>query len=672
MASGFIPDSKAWDFKKRVYKAAIRYTAKKWRVFPCFTAKAHPGGGFRCTCGRPKCNRPAKHPATKDGFKNATTDQRELETLATGTEQNIAVATGSGLLVLDVDPDKGGDESLMELMELHEPLPDTLTCITGGAGIHYYFTIDDNVQCSVNKIGRGLDIRADGGYVLVPPSRHISGREYFWDDGQPYEIAKAPYWLLDLATGTARADSPKAEAVIEGGRNEFLTSFAGTMRRRGASESTIELALQEENEKRCRPPLSKAEVTKIAKSVARYAPSADAGSWQSSLKRNAQGLPYATATNAAIFLSSSDYWRGVLKYDEFADVIRWAGTPPEAPFAPKQGAEFDMEMDVMYVAHWLSKNCGPVFNEDDTLKAVKRVAYRSKYNPLQDYLKGLKWDGKPRVDSWLRDYLDSGKHVSHVGKWFLVAAVARAMQPGCKVDNMMVLEGAEGIGKSTATKLLVPNEEWFSDGLPSLNDKYIGMWMQGKWIIELSELASLNHVTQDKVKKFMSQQVDHLRKPYSKQVLIRPRSCVFVGTTNRDQYLDDDENRRFWPVRCGKVDVDGLLAARDQLWAEAKHLYDDNVKWFPDTNEQAGMASEQGKRVETNIVWEEKISEYLVPRVGGFVSTAELIAHMGITPDRADKKHAMEVGRIMRRLYWRKSQRTLDNGRRVRGWEKGS
>jgi len=264
-------------------EAALAYATRGRHVFPLYgvTTKG------RCTCGVYPCgdeNKSAgKHPREKGGFKNATREAATIRAWWTRwPDANIGIRTGreSGVIVLDVDPRNDGDESLEDLRATYGDLPETVACLTGGGGSHHYFAHpgDREVKGATNFGGfRGLDLKADGGYVVAPPSTHASGREYVWNvllHPEETALAPCPSFILELAgqrtEGAATAATP-GEPVREGARNTTLTSFAGTMRRRGMSEGAILAALLEENNG-FQPPLSAHEVSTIAKNVGRYAP----------------------------------------------------------------------------------------------------------------------------------------------------------------------------------------------------------------------------------------------------------------------------------------------------------------------------------------------------------------------------------------------------------------
>ncbi len=184
---------------------------------------------------------------------------------------NVGVRTGGGLLVLDIDPRNGGDEALRALLAKHGPLPVTPTVITGGKGQHFYLSFDGSLS-SKTGLFRGIDVKADGGYVVAPPSFHIKGERYRWEHGRSIDdvvVQPAPSWVIEAMR--ARRVSVETKAVLAGGRNNRLMSLAGRLRRDGAEKDSIYEALRLENSRSCRPPLEVSEVAAIAASASRYA-----------------------------------------------------------------------------------------------------------------------------------------------------------------------------------------------------------------------------------------------------------------------------------------------------------------------------------------------------------------------------------------------------------------
>jgi len=252
------------------------YAARGWPVFPL-----HSIQDGRCTCGKADCQSPGKHPRTPRGLLDASTDANTIrQWWAKWPDANIGIVTGAtgGLLVLDVDPGHGGDATLADLLAIHGPLPETVEALTGGGGRHVFFKHPGGtIRNSAGKLGPGLDVRGDGGYVVAPPSVHASGECYQWtaDPGET-PLAEAPAWLLARLEDTPRpTGAPESDRIMEGRRNSALASLAGAMRRKGATETAILAALQEENRTRCDPPLPDSEVAEIAASIGHYAPAVE-------------------------------------------------------------------------------------------------------------------------------------------------------------------------------------------------------------------------------------------------------------------------------------------------------------------------------------------------------------------------------------------------------------
>jgi len=248
---------------RALLEAALRYARAGWWVFPCT-----PHG---------------KAPLTEHGFKQATTDETTIRAWwRRWPNANIGVATGpSGLLVVDVDAHDGvrGLDSWRDLRHELKLNDDTITCETPTGGLHVYYAAGDKtLGCSAGKLGPGLDVKAQGGYVIAPPSQHPNGGTYGWAlDSSPdeCELRALPRALADALAEPKQPATPTLKKRIgRGQRNATLTSLGGTMRRRGMSERAIEAALLAENLARCDPPLSKREVAAIAKSVVRYKPAA--------------------------------------------------------------------------------------------------------------------------------------------------------------------------------------------------------------------------------------------------------------------------------------------------------------------------------------------------------------------------------------------------------------
>jgi predicted P-loop ATPase len=262
-------------------------------------------------------------------------------------------------------------------------------------------------------------------------------------------------------------------------------------------------------------------------------------------------------------------------------------------------------------AEWLQKQ-GILVSAEIVGQAVQTAARDHPFHPVKTYLKGLQGDGVERLDQWLSRYLgaEDNEYCRAVGSRWMISAVARIFRPGAKADCCLILEGPQGIRKSTALRTLA--EEYFTDELADLGSKDAAMQTRGVWIIELSELDSLSTSDVGQIKAFMSRTTDRFRPPYGMRLMESPRQCVFAGTVNQNTYLRDETGgRRFWPIICGQITVDELARDRDQLWAEAKVRFDSGEPWWLDTVELVRMASDQQlDRYETE-PWEEVIAPWI-------------------------------------------------------------
>jgi hypothetical protein len=233
-------------------------------------------------------------------------------------------------------------------------------------------------------------------------------------------------------------------------------------------------------------------------------------------------------------------------------------------------SEFDSAC--LVIRHEIARREGFEPTTNTVIDAVTRIALANRFNPVLDYLSRLRWDKRPRIDSWLTVYCGADDNPLNraIGRKTLIAMVRRVKQPGCKFDNIPVLEGPQGSLKSTLVRTLAGDDN-FSDADILEGDKREQQELcEGVWGYEIQELSGLHKSDVERVKAFASRQVDKARPAYARKVQNRPRTCVFWGTTNAKEYLQDQTgNRRFWSVPIGKIEIDAFRRDRDQLFAEA-------------------------------------------------------------------------------------------------------
>ena len=333
--------------------------------------------------------------------------------------------------------------------------------------------------------------------------------------------------------------------------------------------------------------------------------------WLGACLRGNNGQPLAVLANALLAVRSQ--WPQHFAFDEMARTpVLMQPLAGGDSFKPRPVNDDD----VTVLAELLQQAGLKRMPRDNVHYAIALAARENCFHPVRVYLNSLQWDDTPRIEQFLPKYFgcEQTDYTKAVGRMFAISMVARIMQPGCKADYMLVLEGAQGILKSKACAVLAG--DWYSDNLPDITTgKEASQHLRGHWLIEVSELHSLSRAEASLLKAFVSRQVERYRPPFGRLEVHEPRQCTFIGTTNKSAYLKDPTGgRRFWPIKCGSVKVDGLEAARDQLFAEAVHLYRTGVNWWPERDFEAQhIAPEQAARYD-NDCWEDKISEYIAQR----------------------------------------------------------
>lgn len=335
--------------------------------------------------------------------------------------------------------------------------------------------------------------------------------------------------------------------------------------------------------------------------------------WMKKLKLSSTtGQPLKTTDNVLIILTCDPLLKDKLAYDEFANRGLVLGS---LPWDSREERRQWTDIDDAGLRHYLER-VYDITGKDRILDAVALCAHRNRINDVQNYLSSLSWDGIPRLDTLLIDYLGANDtpYTRAVIRKSLCAAVARAFKPGIKYDYMPILAGPQGIGKSTFLRIL--GLRWFSDSLQVFEGKEAAEMLQGVWINELGELNGLSRAETNAVKQFLSRTTDIYREPYGRRTQVFPRRCVFFGTTNDAEFLiDKTGNRRFWPVDVGinspvKSVFNDLEYEVDQIWAEAVKTYYDGEELFM-RNEIAKTAQEEQEKHLQVSTWTGIITEFV-------------------------------------------------------------
>lgn len=392
------------------------------------------------------------------------------------------------------------------------------------------------------------------------------------------------------------------------------------------------------------------------------------GDWQAGLLLKENDQPFQNIGNVLHMMRHHPDWAGVFGYDDHA-ARRVLLQPIPGTNDTATPRDF-RDSDAANGAAWFNRNKFPGIGAARVHEALATVAMERPFHPVRDYLDALAWDGRARLDTWLERLggavvTDATRaYISAVGTKTLIAAVARIMKPGSKVDTVLILEGKQGAGKSTALRMLA-GVEHFGDALPDMAGKDARDYLRGKWIVELSELAGMNKSDVEQVKAFVTRQEERFRPAYGREEIAYPRQCIFCGTTNKSEFLRDETgNRRFWPVKVEGFDIDALKVERDQLWAEALHRYHDGEEWWLTGDLSHTAEQEQAARV-VGDEWAEPIARYLSGHGEGYETTIRTVAEEALHIVAADltPQSQNRIRAAMTVLGWAKSRREAGTGR---------
>lgn len=383
------------------------------------------------------------------------------------------------------------------------------------------------------------------------------------------------------------------------------------------------------------------------------------GEIHSQLAKSDKGVVLGILSNLILIIGHDPVIASVCAFDEFGCNYVFTKAPP-MPFddvLPPPGPyprAWD-KADVAFIQNYIQRAWCQQAKKSDVEQAMVAVASMRRFHPVRDWLADLRWDNVKRLDDWLHKTfgVPQTAYTDELSRCVLIAAVRRARRPGVKFDNMLILEGPQGAGKSSALRILF-GEQWFTDSLPAaLGSKDAAIGLQGVWCVEFGEIEQIIRAELETIKAFLSRASDRLRVPYEAQPTKMPRQCVLIGTTNETDYLRDPSgNRRFWPIWCEKVDLEWLTENREQLWAEAAHresLGDEH--WFIDSQVIEQASKEQRER-EQGDIWEEKIMKYAISQPFD-VKIPDIMSDALFIPIKDHSRgQQMRVASVLRRHGW--------------------
>jgi hypothetical protein len=372
-------------------------------------------------------------------------------------------------------------------------------------------------------------------------------------------------------------------------------------------------------------------------------------------QRGAQGRYVPSLDGVCRVLEKHPRWAGKIWYDTFLEKVQTDAFGPTENWTDYLAARLNRWIQAVFEF--------PTLGTERVQEAADTVARGNPRNVLREWLESLTWDQTPRLHDLLPRGFGTRQDIYHVrvGECWLVSMVARALQPGCKVDTMPVFEGSQGAGKSSALAIL--GGEWFGECHEDFGSKDFVLSLKGCWLIEVAEMHAFRRADVDRLKGIMSTRIDRVRVPYGRVTEEHPRQSVFAGTTNRDDWQADDTGaRRFWPVRCGFLNHDWLRENREQLFAEAVARFRAGDDWWSVPTVQAADAADERRPEDP---WEEVIAGYV--DINRTYSARELLGTpLNIDIENQSNAAAKRVGSILRRLGW--TSYVSHNGTATKRW----
>src|SRR3990167_9420355 len=487
--------------------AALAYAALGWRVFPC--------------------KLDSKKPATQHGFKDATTDPATIRQLF-AKPCNLGIATGHGLYVLDVDKHHDGEATIQDWEADHGLLPRTYTVQTPRGGRHYYFTTTTTAPTGAG-LSRGVDVRGDGGYVVAPPSDG-----YTVLDGAP--LASLPDWLAAMKPVKASQPIAPNGVIPRGQQDDELHRLACKLTREGLSPETIRaglttalLACPQDPSK----PFTEADIDRWMAGAAKLVETPeDAPPWVVyHLPTTGKGMqPVCNAAAAVELLEHHPLFHEAIWFDGFRNRLMTTWEKP----SHSEWQDTDTQRLLVFLQHEMRLTR---LSKEAVSDALGVLGTRHRRHEVVDWLKTIAWDETPRIESCVTRYFGAPDtaYIRAVSRNFWRSLAARIARPGCQVDHMVVLEGPQGQGKTSALRVI--GGAWYLAMSESVLKKDFFQLLPGHLVVEIAELDSFQYAEVTRIKQIISTPSDSFRASYGRFPQTCARQSVFVGTTNDLYYL---------------------------------------------------------------------------------------------------------------------------------------
>lgn len=581
----------------------------------------------------------------------------------------------SGVIGLDIDSDSP------DILNLCPPSP---VRKRGSKGETRFYRYSSHIRCINRKrknIGpnkdkeeyEGIEILSDGRQTIIPPSfNRKTNKPYVWVTPDTLLDIKASdlpeITQNDIAKIAAYIDTfGKAGGVTSAGRNDQLTRVVCAVLLQHPTRSDSQIAEEliaydvkqhsvpyftDQTEPEARESMGNpllAAITFVARHriqlskkdlVSTSITHRGAEVWESLGLRCIKSGPVPNYANMYKIIAGMPEIAEAFWYDSFqGNILTTWGGGSARPYH---------EVDAQCLQRNIQDQLGiPAMQLNTVERALIEHARNNKHNEVLEWLDSLPaWDGVGRIGMFFPAYMgsESSPYTEAVSTNMFIGLIARVKQPGCKAENMVILEGVQGILKSTALRALI-GDKWFGELLTDLGSKDAIMGLKGKWLVEVPELDAFVRAEPEAIKSALSVQVDSLRVPYGRTIENFPRQCLFVGTTNATAYLKDQTGgRRFWPIRCSKIELERIKEDREQLFAEALAQYANGGKWYEVPKDEA--AEEQALRTEGD-PWEQVVMEKVEECVGHITVWRILKELLEVPAAQIHRGHQMRVSQIL-------------------------